>query len=101
MFRVLNSVPYSNEQGAKDFIASLHSFVTCNLLVGLAVLVSWKQFGGSPIECMVPPDFTSAWVENQYGWAVSDGISNNVKTRQREPFSHCTLGMIRTKEEIF
>ncbi|ETN73110.1 S25 ribosomal protein [Necator americanus] len=63
MFRVLNAVPYSNERGAQDFIACMHSFVTCNILVGLAVLVSWKQFGGKPIECMVPSDFTSAWVQ--------------------------------------
>ncbi|KAJ1352258.1 Innexin-7 [Parelaphostrongylus tenuis] len=71
VFRVLNAVPYSNQQGAKDFIASIHSFVTCNLLVGLAVLVSWKQFGGQPIDCMVPTDFTNAWVQyaENYCWS--------------------------------
>ncbi|CAJ0587513.1 unnamed protein product, partial [Mesorhabditis spiculigera] len=63
IFRVLNTVPYSNEVAVKDVIAHIHSFFTCNLLIGLAVLVSWKQFGGKPIECMVPTDFTSAWVQ--------------------------------------
>ncbi|CAB3410047.1 unnamed protein product [Caenorhabditis bovis] len=71
VFRVLNTVPYTNKTGAKDLIASLHSFLTSNLLVGLAVLISWKQFGGNPIECMVPLDFTGAWVQysNNYCWA--------------------------------
>lgn len=71
VFRVLNTVPYTNRTGAKDLVASVHSFLTSNLLVGLAVLISWKQFGGTPIECMVPLDFTSAWVQysNNYCWA--------------------------------
>ncbi|CCD61803.1 Innexin-7 [Caenorhabditis elegans] len=71
VFRVLNTVPYTNRTGAKDLVASIHSFLTSNLLVGLAVLISWKQFGGTPIECMVPLDFTSAWVQysNNYCWA--------------------------------
>lgn len=71
VFRVLNTVPYTNRSGAKDLVAGVHSFLTSNLLIGLAVLISWKQFGGTPIECMVPLDFTSAWVQysNNYCWA--------------------------------
>ncbi|CAI5449544.1 unnamed protein product [Caenorhabditis angaria] len=71
VFRVLNTVPYTNRAGAKDLVASIHSFFTSNILVGLAVLISWKQFGGTPIECMVPLDFTNAWVQysNNYCWA--------------------------------
>ncbi|CAI2352102.1 unnamed protein product [Caenorhabditis sp. 36 PRJEB53466] len=71
IFRVLNTVPYTNRTGAKDLVASVHSFLTSNLLIGLAVLISWKQFGGNPIECMVPLDFTSAWVQysNNLCWA--------------------------------
>ncbi|CAD6196767.1 unnamed protein product [Caenorhabditis auriculariae] len=71
VFRVLNTVPYTNRTGARDIIAGLHSFVTSNLLIGLAVLVSYKQFGGKPIECMVPMDFTSAWAQyaENYCWS--------------------------------
>lgn len=71
VFRVLNTVPYSNRSGAKDLVAALHAFITTNMLIGLAILISWKQFGGTPIECMVPTDFTSAWVQyaNNYCWA--------------------------------
>jgi hypothetical protein len=53
IFRVMHAVPYSNQEAVKDVIANLHSYFTCNLLIGLAVLLSYKQFGGRPIECLV------------------------------------------------
>uniref|UniRef100_A0A914X5X4 Innexin n=1 Tax=Plectus sambesii TaxID=2011161 RepID=A0A914X5X4_9BILA len=44
-----------------DGIDRLHSFVTSNVLIGLAVLVSWKTFGGKPLECMFPVKFPGSW----------------------------------------
>lgn len=74
IFRVMHAVPYSNKQPVKDVIASLHSYFTCNLLIALAVLLSYKTFGGRPIECMLPmsgTSFTGAWEEyaEQFCWS--------------------------------
>lgn len=63
VFRVMQTVPYNNQAIVKDLIACLHSYFTCNLLIGLAVLLSYKQFGGNPIECMTPLGFSGAWNE--------------------------------------
>ncbi|KAL3075775.1 hypothetical protein niasHS_012605 [Heterodera schachtii] len=61
IFRVLQTVPYSNRPPVLDIIANIHSYFTCNLLIGLAVLLSYKQFGGRPIECMTPAGFSRGW----------------------------------------
>lgn len=66
IFRILNTVPYTNRTIVKDVIACVHSYFTCNLLIGLAILLSYKQFGGYPIECMTPMGFSSAWNEVLY-----------------------------------
>jgi hypothetical protein len=44
-----------------DSVDRAHYFVTSNILIALAILVSWKQFGGKPIECLTPPKFPGAW----------------------------------------
>uniref|UniRef100_A0A1I7Y9L7 Innexin n=1 Tax=Steinernema glaseri TaxID=37863 RepID=A0A1I7Y9L7_9BILA len=61
VFRILHTVPYSNKPIVKDVVASLHSYFTFNMLLGLAILVSYKQFAGRPIECMLPMGFSGAW----------------------------------------
>lgn len=41
----------------------MHYLYTTNLLLAFSVLISWKQFGGSPIECMFPNKFPGSWEE--------------------------------------
>lgn len=58
---VLSMVRYVSGVEDRDFIDRLHSFFTTNLLIGLAILVSFKQFGSAPIECLTPDTFSGAW----------------------------------------
>ena len=57
---LLQSFKYIGYDQDSDFTDRMHSFLTTNLLIAFAVLVSFKQFGGRPIECMTPDTFTSA-----------------------------------------
>lgn len=58
---VLSMIRYVSGVEDCDFIDRLHCFFTTNLLIGLSVLISFKQFGGSPIECLTPDTFSGAW----------------------------------------
>ncbi|VDK72767.1 unnamed protein product [Litomosoides sigmodontis] len=71
VFHILHTVPYSNKPIVKDVIASLHSYFTCNLLIAFSVIISFKQFGGRPMECMLPMGFSGAWEQyaENFCWA--------------------------------
>lgn len=58
---VLSMVRYVSGVEDRDFIDRLHSYFTCNMLIGLSILVSFKQFGGNPIECLTPDTFTGSF----------------------------------------
>uniref|UniRef100_A0A183V129 Innexin n=1 Tax=Toxocara canis TaxID=6265 RepID=A0A183V129_TOXCA len=55
----------------QDVVASLHSYFTFNMLIAFAILLSFKHFGGRPMECMIPPGFNGAWEQytENYCWA--------------------------------
>ncbi|TKR60917.1 hypothetical protein L596_028098 [Steinernema carpocapsae] len=58
---VLSMLRYVGESEDRDLIDRLHSYFTTNILIALSVLVSFKQFGGKPMECLVPDLFTGSW----------------------------------------
>ncbi|KRX19430.1 Innexin-10 [Trichinella nelsoni] len=85
---------YDDNDDATD---QLHYRFTSCLLIVLAMIVSFKQFGGRPIECMVPEMFSSAWEQyaESFCWAqdnyfipFSDDIPDDIESRQKSRISY-------------
>ncbi|VDP13528.1 unnamed protein product [Soboliphyme baturini] len=60
---VIRSIRYLSPRNDDSDVDRLHYCLTSNVLIALSLLISYKQFGGRPIECMVPKMFPSSWEE--------------------------------------
>uniref|UniRef100_A0A915CDP7 Innexin n=1 Tax=Parascaris univalens TaxID=6257 RepID=A0A915CDP7_PARUN len=92
---VLSMLRYVGEIDDRDFVDRLHSYFTTNILIAFAVIVSFKQFGGKPVECLVPDMFSGAWEQyaENYCWAqdtyyvpmsdIVDGMPTAEKRQRR------------------
>lgn len=71
VWQIISAVPYSNKPIVKDVIASLHSYFTYNMLIAFSIVISFKHFGGRPMECMLPMGFSGAWEQyaENFCWA--------------------------------
>lgn len=58
---IIAMVRYLSPRNDDDAVDRLHYLYTPNILLAFAVLISFKQFGGRPIECMFPSKFPGSW----------------------------------------
>lgn len=68
--KFLSTLQFLKFREDDDSVDRMHYFWTSNILVATSMLISWKMFGGKPIECMVPKMFSHAW--EQVGYSCQD-----------------------------
>lgn len=61
LLQLINVFRTTTSQSSVEWLDVFHYFVTSNALLALCLLVSYKQFGGSPIECLIPKMFSHGW----------------------------------------
>ncbi|CAG9538774.1 unnamed protein product [Cercopithifilaria johnstoni] len=68
---LISMVRYLSPKEDDDATDRLHYLYTSNILLAFAVLISFKQFGGRPLECMFPSKFPGSWEQyaENYCWS--------------------------------
>ncbi|VDN90988.1 unnamed protein product [Brugia pahangi] len=94
MFSALSFLHYRKDD---DFVDRLSYFYTPSFLIMMAILVSFKQFGGRPLECWVPAQFTSSWeaytemycwAQNTYWVPIEQDIPMDIAEREYRQISY-------------
>ncbi|KAI1723290.1 innexin domain-containing protein [Ditylenchus destructor] len=58
---IISMVRYLSARHDDDMVDRMNYLYTPNLLLAFSVLISFKQFGGRPLECMFPNKFPGSW----------------------------------------
>ncbi|CAK5082842.1 unnamed protein product [Meloidogyne enterolobii] len=84
-------------QAFDDPVDRLNYFVTSSLLTFFALMVSAKQYVGSPIQCWMPMEFKGGWeqyaedycfIQNTYYVAPEEEIPAEVTERDERQFGY-------------
>ncbi|GMS81074.1 hypothetical protein PENTCL1PPCAC_3249 [Pristionchus entomophagus] len=69
----LGMAKYLSPRNDDDWSDRMHYLYTPNILLAFSVLISWKQFGGRPMECMFPNKFPGSWEQyaENYCWSAN------------------------------
>ncbi|VDM49464.1 unnamed protein product [Toxocara canis] len=63
---LIGMIRYLSPRQDDDAVDRLHYLYTPNILLAFAVLISFKQFGGRPLECMFPNKFPGSWEQVRF-----------------------------------
>ncbi|EJD74138.1 hypothetical protein LOAG_18505 [Loa loa] len=68
---LISMIRYLSPKQDDDATDRLHYLYSSNILLAFAVLISFKQFGGRPLECMFPSKFPGSWEQyaENYCWS--------------------------------
>uniref|UniRef100_A0A1I8A9I0 Innexin n=1 Tax=Steinernema glaseri TaxID=37863 RepID=A0A1I8A9I0_9BILA len=62
---LIGMLRYVSPRHDDDLTDRLHYLFTPNILLAFSLLISFKQFGGRPLECMFPNKFPGSWEQGR------------------------------------
>ncbi len=54
-------LPFFKESHDDDFVDHLNYYYTTTFVIASAALISFKTFGGKPVECWLPAQYSASW----------------------------------------
>uniref|UniRef100_A0A915J352 Innexin n=1 Tax=Romanomermis culicivorax TaxID=13658 RepID=A0A915J352_ROMCU len=58
---LIRTLSFLQPRADDDFVDRVNYYYTTTLLIIMALLVSFKMFGGRPVECWLPAEYTQSW----------------------------------------
>lgn len=78
---LIRTLSFLQPRADDDFVDRVNYYYTTTLLIIMALLVSFKMFGGRPVECWLPAEYTQSW--EQYAGKIGkfSGIEYKAKLK--------------------
>lgn len=80
---------YFSARADDDVVDRMNYLYTPNILLAFSVLISFKQFGGRPLECLLPAKFPGSWEQVRLNWSGKMGFKPFPVLRLVTPTMNC------------